>query len=83
MNMILTLKSAQKGLYNIEIRKPYGDVEYKQIEPEKLYDFVMAYETYSEINGFKFLFRFDSKVKRFCEERLIELVESHNKESNA
>jgi hypothetical protein len=83
MTMILTLKSASKGLYTIEIRKPYGDIEYKQIEPEKLYDFIQAYEYYSEVNGFKFLFRFDESVKRYCKERLKDLVESYNNSSNA
>ena len=83
MNMILTLKSASKGLYTIQIRKPYGDIEYKQIEPEKLHDFILAYETYSEVNGFDFRFIFDEPVKRYCKEWLKDHVESHNNESNA
>jgi hypothetical protein len=83
MNMILTLKSVQKGLYTVQIRKPYGDIEYKQIEPEKLQDFISAYEAYSEINGFDFRFIFDEPVKRYCKEWLKDQAESHNKESNA
>jgi hypothetical protein len=81
MNVIITLKSVQNGLYKLQIRKETNEIEYKNVEPEKLNDFIQAYEAYFEANGFQFRFIFNGSVKRYCEERLKEIVEQHNIEN--
>ena len=81
--MILTLKSAQNGLYTVQIKKPYGSMEYKKIEPDKLYDFIQAYDYFSEANGYDFIFLIDASIKRFVHERLKEMEQRYNNKGNA
>jgi hypothetical protein len=79
--MILTLKSIQNGLYLIEIKKPYGSVEFKEIAPEKLYDFLQAYDFYCEANDYDFIFLIDDSLKSFVGTRLKEWIQLHNNKS--
>lgn len=83
MNMILTLKSVQDGSYTVQIKKPYGDMEYKKIEPEKLYDFLMAYEFYCDANKYNFIFLIDAKIKKYVAEWLENLAKNYNNKSDA
>ena len=82
MNIIITLKSIQNGLYSLEIRKPYGTMEYKKIEPEKLHDFLQAYDYYCEVNHYNFIFLIDASIKRFVKSRLKEMEQLYNNKSD-
>jgi hypothetical protein len=77
--MIVTLKSVQKGLYKLQILKEKGEIEYKDIEPNKLYDFLQACEFYDDVNGNKFTFLMDANVKKFVSKWLENLVKQYNK----
>jgi hypothetical protein len=77
--MILTLKNVQNGLYLIEIKKPYGSVEFKEIEPEKLYDFLQAYDFYCEANEYDFIFLIDDSLKSFVGTRLKEWIQLYTR----
>lgn len=83
MNMILTLKGVQNGLYTIQIKKPYGSMEYKKVEPETLYDFIQAHDFYCEANNYKFIFLIEASVKKFVDIRLKEMVQLYNNKSDA
>lgn len=48
------LKSYQKGLINLQIKTPEHGTYYKTIESDKLYDFLMSMEYYSDVNGYDF-----------------------------
>jgi hypothetical protein len=77
----MTLKSVQNGLYSLEIKKPYGSIEYKKIESTKLYDFIQAHDFYCEANNYNFIFLIDTSVKKYVKTRLKELEQRYNNKS--
>ena len=81
--MIVTLKSIKKGMYSLQILNEKGKVEYKDIEPKNLYDFLLACEFYDDVNGNKFTFLMDAKIKNLVGTWLENLAKHYNKNSDA
>jgi hypothetical protein len=82
MNMILTLKSVKNDSYLMEIEHPYGKMEYKEIEPTKLYDFVQAHDFYCEVNNYELIFLLDASLKSFVGTRLKEWIQLYTNKND-
>lgn len=79
MNIIITLKSVNKGIFNLKIKRETGQIEYKSIEHEKVFDFIQSYETFAEVNGFRMLFIVPDTIKKMCAEWIGNLAKQYNK----
>jgi hypothetical protein len=80
--MIITLKSAHEGKMKLQIRRKTG-FEYKDIEIENLYNFLMEQEFICDYHQEEFIFLMDDKMKNYVAERLENLAKHHNNKSDA
>ena len=80
--MIITLISAQEGLIKLQIRKKTG-FEYKEIELEKMHDYITAMEFHADSNQEEFIFLMDDKMKKYVAARLEILEKQYTKNSDA
>ena len=53
-NLIITLVSMNQGLYKLKIKPVTGETYYKDVEAEKLYDFLMYMDYYCDVKGYTF-----------------------------
>jgi hypothetical protein len=76
--LIITVKSAEKGKIKLQIRRKTG-FEYKEIEIEKMHNYITAMEFVADSHQEDFIFLIDDKMKSFVAERLENLAIEHNK----
>jgi hypothetical protein len=80
--MLITLISAHEGKIKLQIRQKTG-FEYKEIEIEKLHDYLTAMEFYCDSHQEEFVFRMNDKMKNYVAERLKEMEQLYNNKGNA
>ena len=74
MNMILTLVSMNQGLHKLKIKPVIGTTYFKEIEADKLQDFLTACEFYCEANGYNFHWIIADQVKKVVKKGLESLA---------
>jgi len=77
-SMKITIVSAHEGKIKLQIRRKTG-FEYKDIDIEKLHDYLMQQKFIADHNQEEFIFLINEKMKSFVAERLKEMEQLHNK----
>ena len=77
--MIITLKSIEKGVFNVKTRQATGEINYRQFSVQELYNYVQSCECFCECNGYTLHWIIPDPIKKVCGKWLETLAMNDNK----